>query len=74
MSFKITKVYPGTTITLANARVNILFTVRGDLIKGNAPSDWIFRYSSRYDTDHHCSDNYIRWHTNNAAVGMAPFT
>ena len=73
MNFKITKVFPGTTITLTNARVDILITVRGDLIKGNF-SDWVLKHGPRYSTDESCSDNYIRWHTNNAAVGKAPFT
>ena len=70
--FKITKVSPGTTITLTNTRVDILITVRGDLIKGN-PSDWVLKHGACYSTDEHCSDDYIRWHTNNAAVGKAPF-
>jgi hypothetical protein len=47
MSFKITKVYPGTTIALTNTRVDILITVRGDLIKGN-PSDWVLKHGPRY--------------------------
>ena len=75
MSYIITKVLPGTTIALTNARVDILITVRGPLIKGNRYSDWaVTKHGPGYGNDENCSDEYIRWHTNNAAVGMAPFT
>jgi hypothetical protein len=75
MSYIITKVLPGTTIALTNARVDILITVRGPLIKGNRYSDWaVTKHGPGYGNDENCSDEYIRWHTNNAAVGKAPFT
>jgi hypothetical protein len=81
MSLKITNILPGDTITLAGKRVDISIVVRGtdevqppvSIVRVN-PADWVFRYGANYSTDEHCSDNYIRWHTNNAAVGMAPFT
>jgi hypothetical protein len=78
MSFTITNVTPGITIALTGKRVDISVTVRGDSI-GTSPvnpkgvkTHWLFRHGPAYRIEY-CSDEYLRWYTDNVGFGTAPF-